>query len=78
MSEYSGNEAIVNTDYGNLNRKNIVLEQYKVDGSTEIAKDFGALNEYQLLFTPTNPIPRLGWVVIEYPDNVLPVSDQSP
>lgn len=58
-------------------RENIVLEQYKVEGSDEIAKDFGALNEYQLLFTPTNPIPRLGWVVIEYPDNVTPIPPAS-
>jgi hypothetical protein len=75
VSMYSGTGTVTNTEWGLLLRDNIVLEQYKVsdtDISTDQAKDFGALNEYQLLFTPTNPIPRLGWIVIEYPDDVRP------
>jgi hypothetical protein len=35
-----------------------------------VSKEFGAVNDYTIRFTPTNAIPRLAWVVIEYPINV--------
>jgi hypothetical protein len=53
-------------------RSNIVYETSSVliGGKRTIEKDYGAVNEYTIRFTPTNPLPRLAWVVIELPDDI--------
>ena len=72
VSAYSGTLQITNTEPGNLLRSNINLETSSVTigGKATLAKGYGAVNEYQVRFTPTNPIPRLAWVVIELPNDV--------
>lgn len=60
---------ITNNQWGYLDRSKIQLEatSVKVNGISTVARDYGAKNQYILRFEPTNPIPKLSWVVIEYP-----------
>lgn len=52
----------------NLNPGTIVSETTSI---SQDSKDYGVNTLYTVRFTPTNAIPKLGWVTLTYPDNVL-------
>jgi hypothetical protein len=53
---------IKNTISGTIDKTSVKINQ----GS----KDYGVNNQYTIAFTPNNPIPKLGWISLKYPDNV--------
>jgi hypothetical protein len=70
VGAYSGTLSITNNQTGYLTRENIVIEQSSAASNGVDTKEYAKENDYTLRFTPTNAIPRIGWVLIKYPDDV--------
>ena len=62
VAEYAGALTVTNDRAGDIEHDAIRLYQ----GS----RDFGVRNQYTLRFSPTNPIPDIGWIKITYPEDV--------
>lgn len=66
VCEYQGDNdvpyQITNEDSGEIVWDTVSINQD--------SKDYGSNNQYSIRFTPTNAIPKLGWVSLRYPEHV--------
>lgn len=62
MAEFTGTAFVQNEIFGSL-----PTDQYKLE---QVDENFGIENLYTIRFTPVNPIPMAGIVLIQYPSTI--------
>ena len=73
VCEYQGDPdvpyTIKNTISGTIDPNTVAINQD--------SEDYGINNQYTIRFSPTNPIPKLGWITLKYPDNVKIIDSEN-